>query len=65
MNETSQAPKIRIAMVGAGNMANQVHYPSLASFQDVEFAGICDIHPEHLQKTADKYREAQRLLTGA
>jgi len=24
-------------MVGAGNMANAMHYPSLASFPDVEF----------------------------
>jgi virulence factor len=47
--------KMRVAMVGAGRMANQVHYPSLASFPDVEFAGICDLIPERLHGTADKY----------
>jgi virulence factor len=46
---------IRVAMVGAGGMANQVHYPSLASFPDVEFAGICDLSEQALHVTADKY----------
>ncbi|GMA61088.1 Gfo/Idh/MocA family oxidoreductase [Alicyclobacillus fastidiosus] len=48
--------KLRIAMIGAGQMANTVHYPSLASFDDVEFAGICDVNLERLTKTADRYR---------
>ena len=47
--------KVRICMVGAGDMANAVHYPSLASFDDVDIAGICDLIPERLHKTADKY----------
>lgn len=51
---------IRVAMIGAGSMANTVHYPSLASFDDVEFAGICDIHADRLHATADKYRIEKR-----
>lgn len=47
--------RIRVAMVGAGNMANAVHYPSLASFPDIEFAGICDRRDDRLHATADKY----------
>lgn len=47
--------RIKVAMVGAGGMANRVHYPSLASFEDVEIAGICDIDPGRLNETADKY----------
>ncbi|MGE5530889.1 MAG: Gfo/Idh/MocA family protein, partial [Bacteroidota bacterium] len=47
--------RVRIAMIGAGAMANRVHYPSLASFEDVEIAGICDLIPERLNDTADKY----------
>jgi len=43
-------------MVGAGSMANAVHYPSLASFDDVSFAGICDLDPDRLSSTADRYR---------
>ena len=51
---TDQRP-VRVAMVGAGSMSNTVHYPSLASFPDVELAGICDIREDRLQATGDKY----------
>ena len=56
MNES----KIRIAMVGAGGMANGVHYPSLASFDDVEIAAICDLNKERLNTTADTYKVEKR-----
>jgi predicted dehydrogenase len=36
-------------------MANSVHYPSLASFSDVEIAAICDVDPARLTATADRY----------
>ena len=47
--------KVRVAMIGAGGMANNVHYPSLASFKDVEIAAVCDLDAERLNATADKY----------
>lgn len=47
--------KVRVACIGAGKMANLVHYPSLASFDDVEIVGICDIDSKALHSTADKY----------
>jgi virulence factor len=53
---------IHIVVIGAGNMANQVHYPSLASFDDVEITAICDLNDERLQKTADKYHVEKRYL---
>lgn len=46
---------IKVAMIGAGAMANRVHYPSLASFDDVEIAAIAELSPERLNATADKY----------
>ena len=46
---------VRVAMIGAGRMANNVHYPSLASFDDVEIAAICDLAEGPLNQTADKY----------
>jgi len=58
----SSAAAVRVAMVGAGNMANQVHYPSLASFEDVEFAAICDLIPERLHATGDKYGIEKRYV---
>lgn len=51
----ASAKRVRIAMIGAGSQANKVHYPSLASFPDVDFAAICDIDKGRLQKTADAY----------
>jgi predicted dehydrogenase len=41
-------------------MANYVHYPSLASFSDVEIAAICDLNAERLNTTADKYGVERR-----
>jgi len=52
--------KVKVAMIGAGGMANAVHYPSLASFDDVEIAAICDLNPERLNTTADKYNVSGR-----
>lgn len=51
---------VRVAMIGAGGMANQVHYPSLASFADVEIAAICDLDDARLQATADRYGVQRR-----
>ncbi|NSW57875.1 MAG: Gfo/Idh/MocA family oxidoreductase [Armatimonadetes bacterium] len=47
-------------MVGAGSMANAVHYPSLSSFEDVEIAAVCDLNPERLEQTAEKWGIAGR-----
>jgi len=55
MTKLATGSKVRVAMVGAGGMANNVHYPSLASFPDVEFAGICDLRQDRLEATANKY----------
>jgi virulence factor len=52
--------RVRVAMIGAGNMANHVHYPSLASFDDVEIAAICDIDADRLHATATKYGVERR-----
>ena len=52
--------KIRIAMIGAGGMANSVHYPSLASFNDVEIAAVCDLDQERLNTTANTYKIEKR-----
>jgi len=54
--------KVRVVMVGAGRMANSVHYPSLASFEDVEIAAICDIDADRLKATADKYGVEKRYF---
>ncbi len=52
--------KVRVAMIGAGSMSNSVHYPSLASFEDVEIAAICDLKLDRLNTTSDKYQVERR-----
>ncbi|MDR1565735.1 MAG: Gfo/Idh/MocA family oxidoreductase [Treponema sp.] len=59
--------KLKIVMIGAGSRANQVIYPSfndLAKTGKVEIAGICDIDPERLNKTADAYGVKNRYGSG-
>src|SRR5215212_4423764 len=56
----STQTKTRVAMIGAGGMANAVHYPSLASFEDVEIAAICDLDEQRLRGTAEKYQIEKR-----
>ncbi|MGN7798611.1 Gfo/Idh/MocA family protein [Leifsonia sp. 22587] len=46
---------VRVAVIGAGQMANLVHYPSLASLSDVEIVGICDLSPERLRATGERW----------
>jgi len=46
---------VRVALIGAGGMANAVHYPSLAKFDDVEMVGLCDLVQDKLHATADKF----------
>ena len=52
--------KMRVAVIGAGGMAARVHYPSLASFDDVEIAAICDINPERLNEVGNQYNIEKR-----
>ncbi|MDP6112146.1 MAG: Gfo/Idh/MocA family oxidoreductase [Planctomycetota bacterium] len=45
----------KIAFIGAGGLANNVHYPSIDLMDDVDLVGIAELNEERLQKTADKY----------
>lgn len=46
--------KIKVGMIGAGSLANAMHYPSLAEFDDVEIAAICDLDETRLKSAAEK-----------
>lgn len=52
---------VRVAMIGAGRMARRVHYPSLASFSDVDIVAICDLDPVTLSDAADAYNVEHRF----
>ncbi|MCS7113329.1 MAG: Gfo/Idh/MocA family oxidoreductase [Nitrososphaerota archaeon] len=47
--------KIRVGFIGAGRHAARAHYPSLASFPDVELKAICDLNEERLKSIGDLY----------
>jgi len=47
--------KVKVGMIGAGSLANSVHYPSLAEFDDVKIAAISDLDDGKLKSTAEKY----------
>ena len=51
---------VQVCVIGAGDMANAVHYPSLVSFNDVEITGICDQNTERLRTTAEKFHIPQK-----
>jgi predicted dehydrogenase len=47
--------KVRVALIGAGGMANAVHYPSLSEMNDVDMAGVCDLVPQKAAETAKRF----------
>ena len=52
---------VRVAMIGAGAMATKVHYPSLASFPDVEIAAVCDLDSSRRQSVAERFGIARQF----
>jgi len=57
-------PRVRVALIGAGTMANTYHYPSLASFPDVELVGICDLVEDKARETARRLKiPAERVYS--
>ncbi len=47
--------KVRVALIGAGAMANSVHYPSLAGFRDVELVGLCELVKAKREETGKRF----------
>jgi len=50
-----RSSKVRVALIGAGGMANGVHYPSLAEFGDVEMVALCDLVKDKRVATAKRF----------
>lgn len=46
---------VRVAVIGAGELATHQHYPALASFEDVELVGACDLVPERVRAVAERF----------
>ncbi|NPV80056.1 MAG: Gfo/Idh/MocA family oxidoreductase [Firmicutes bacterium] len=54
--------KVNVGLIGAGSMANSVHYPSLAEFPDVNMVAICDLVESKLNATADRFNITRRYI---
>ena len=54
--------KLRIAMIGAGNIAN-THLEAYAHIENAEIAAICDINPKRLAETADRFGITNRYAS--
>jgi virulence factor len=46
---------VRVAFIGAGRLANSVHYPSVAENPHVRLVAVCDLDEVRLAQTADRY----------
>ena len=47
--------KLRIGVIGCGNIAKRIHMPSLAEIENCEVVAVCDHHIEKAQAFAEKY----------
>jgi virulence factor len=60
--------KVRVALVGAGGIAETAHCPALSQLPDVEIAAICDLILDKAHKLADTfgipkvYRDYQEMI---
>jgi len=60
---------LKIGFIGAGEMANAVHYPSVKEYPNAELVAVCDIDSKTRTDTADRfgirarYPDYKRMLT--
>ena len=47
--------KIKVAVIGCGNIANASHIPAYMKHDEVEIKYFCDIIPERAEKCVEKY----------
>lgn len=47
--------KIKVAVIGCGNIANASHIPAYMENEEVEIKYFCDIIPERAEKAVEKY----------
>lgn len=52
---TTDADPVRVAIVGAGDLATRVHYPSLAATPRAMIVGICDLDKDRLAVAGERF----------
>lgn len=60
MSATTEGRPVRVAIVGAGSLAERVHYPSLTNNPQVDLVGMCDIDAERLNLVGERFGIASR-----
>ncbi|MCZ7644051.1 MAG: Gfo/Idh/MocA family oxidoreductase [Planctomycetota bacterium] len=48
--------KLRVAMIGAGNLSTSVHYPSLDVLEDVEIAAVSELDEARMNKAREQFK---------
>ncbi|MBI4558715.1 MAG: Gfo/Idh/MocA family oxidoreductase [Candidatus Hydrogenedentes bacterium] len=59
---SSKRDQMKVALIGAGGMANLVHYPSLSEMHDIELVGLCDLDAQKLRATAERFHIPRTYL---
>jgi scyllo-inositol 2-dehydrogenase (NADP+) len=54
--------KVRVAIIGAGNISNTRHIPALKKLKNVEIVGVVGVRSKNIERTVKKYRIANTLL---
>ncbi len=57
--------KIRIAIAGAGNIAQNAHLPAFLKRDDVEVVAVCDVNLERARECAKKHHIAHAFASAA
>ena len=47
--------QVRVAVYGCGRWANRTHIPNLIRLEDAEVVALCDVNPEALRATAERF----------
>jgi scyllo-inositol 2-dehydrogenase (NADP+) len=54
--------KVRVAIIGAGNISNTRHIPALKKLSNVEIVGVVGVKEKNIERTVKKYKIANTLL---
>ena len=54
--------KVRVAIIGAGNISNTRHIPALKKLQNVEIVGVIGVKEKNINRTIAKYNIPNTLL---
>jgi virulence factor len=54
-NEMTKEQTVRVGVIGTGNIANNMHIPSIIDAPGAELVALCDLQEEKVHATAEKF----------